>query len=195
MDKMESNIANVTKTNNLLREGITAQEQDKVSLHRDSSEYQGDDLGVDARPLSQELRPVNTEINLTVGEVVRDQEEAMSTGKYSLVDGLFNQNSPVPKTSGQLSSHSPSQGVKAAHSTSSKWKFDDENDLNMGNEIIDQIVTEKESPQTYDPPILENLASAVTKFWQTETRNKEKTKKLKNEYMVASNCPKFYVST
>ena len=49
MDKMESNIANVTKTNNLLREGITAQEQDKVSLHRDSSEYQGDDLGVGAR--------------------------------------------------------------------------------------------------------------------------------------------------
>ena len=29
-DKMESNIANVTKTNNLLHERITAQEQDKV---------------------------------------------------------------------------------------------------------------------------------------------------------------------
>ena len=37
MDKMESNIANVTKTNNLLYERITAQEQDKVSLHPDSS--------------------------------------------------------------------------------------------------------------------------------------------------------------
>ena len=41
----------------------------------------------------------------------------------------------------------------------------------MGNEIIDQIVTEKKSPQAHGPPILENLASRVTKFWQTEARN------------------------
>ena len=195
MDKMESNIANVTRTNNLLNERITAQEQDKVSRHPDSSEHQGDDLGEEVRPSSVELRPVNTEIDLTVGEVVRDQVEAISTGKYSLVAGLFNQNSPVFKTSGQLSKHSPSQGVKAAHSTSSKRKLDDENDLNVSNEIIDQIVTEKESSQAYGPPILENLAFAVTKFWQTEARNEQKIKKLKNEYFVASNCPKFYVPT
>ena len=88
----------------------------------------------------------------------------MSTGKYSLVADLFNQNSPVPKTSGHLSSHSPSQGVKAAHSTSSKGKLDDENDLDVGNEIIDQIVTEIELPQEYGPPILENLASGLTKL-------------------------------
>ena len=67
--------------------------------------------------------------------------------------------------------------------------------MNVGDEIIDQIVTEKESPQAYGPPILENLASAVTKFWQTEARNEQKIKKLKNEYLVASNCPKFYVPT
>ena len=95
----------------------------------------------------------------------------MSTGKYSLVTGLFNQNSSVPKTSDHLSSDSSSQDVKAVHSTSSKRKFDDENYLNVGNEIIDQIVTEKESPQAHCPTILENLASAVTKFWQTEARN------------------------
>ena len=83
MDKMESNIANVTKTNNLLQEKITAQEQDKISLHPDSSEYQGDDLGEKVRPSPEELRPVNTEIDLTVAEVVRDEAEAMSTGKYS----------------------------------------------------------------------------------------------------------------
>ena len=188
VDKMESNIANVTKTNNLLQERITAQEQDKVSLPPDSSEYQGYDLSEEVRPSSDELLPVNTDIDLTVGDVVRDQAEVMSTGKHSLVAGLFNQNTPVPKTSGHLSSHSTSQGVKAAHSTSSKRKLDDENDLNVGNEIIDQIVTEKESPQTYGPPILENLASAVTKFWQTEARNEQKIKKLKNEYLVASNC-------
>ena len=162
---MESNIANVTKTSNLLHERITAQEQDKVSLHPDSSKYQGDDLGEEIRPSSEELRPVNTEIDLTfVSEVAIDQAEAMSTGKYSLVADLFSQNSLVPKTSGHLSSHSPSQDVKAAHSTSSKRKLDDKNDLNVGNEIIDQIVPKKESPQTHGPPILENLVSAVTNF-------------------------------
>ena len=100
IDKMESNIANVIKTNNLLQERITAQEQDRVSLHPDSSDYQGNDLGEEVRPSSEELRPVNTEIDLTVGKVVRHQTEAMSTGKYSLVTGLFNQNSSLPKTSG-----------------------------------------------------------------------------------------------
>ena len=52
-----------------------------------------DDLGDEVRPSSEELRPVNTEIDLNVGEVVRDQAEAMSTDKYSLEAGLFNKNS------------------------------------------------------------------------------------------------------
>ena len=112
---MESNIANDTNTNNLLQERITAKNQDKVSLLPDSSEYQEDDLTEETMPSSQELNPVNTEIDLTVGEVVRDLAGAISLGKYSLVTGLFNQNSPIPKASGHLSSHSPSQGVKAAH--------------------------------------------------------------------------------
>ena len=100
MNKMESNTVNVIKTNNLLQEKVTAQEQDKVSLHPDSSEYQGDDLGEEVRSSSEELHPVSMEIDLNVVKVVRDQAEAMSTGKYSLVTGLFNQNSPLPKTSG-----------------------------------------------------------------------------------------------
>ena len=123
--------------------------QDKVSLHSDSSKYWGNDLGEEVRPSSEELCPVNTEIDLTVDEVDRDHIEAMSTGKYSLVAGLFNPNSPVPKTPGHLSSHSPSQAIKAAYSTGSKRKLDDENDLNVGNEIIGQIVTKKESTQAY----------------------------------------------
>lgn len=49
----------------------------------------------------------------------------------------------------------------------------------MGNEKIGQIFAEKESPQAYGPSILENVATAVTKFWQTETRNKQKNKKLR----------------
>ena len=35
----------------------------------------------------------------------------------------------------------------------------------------------------------------MTKSLQTEARNEQKIKKLKNEYLVASNCPKFYVPT
>ena len=84
-------------------------------------------MGEEVRPSSEELRPVNTEIDLTVGGVVTDQPEAMPTVKYSLVAGLINQNSPVLKTSGHLSSHSRSHDVKAGHSTSPRNKPDDEN--------------------------------------------------------------------
>ena len=94
MDNLELNITNVIKTNNL-HERITAQEQDKVSLYVDSFEYQGDDLDEEVRHSSEELRTVNTEIDLTVGEVVRDQAEAMSTCEYNSVTGLFNQNSYI----------------------------------------------------------------------------------------------------
>ena len=104
----------------------------KEALPRSTIRYQGNDLGKEVRLSSEELRPVNTETDLAVSEVVKDREEAMSTGKYSLVVGLLNENSLVPKSSVHLSSHSPSQGVKAARSTSSKRKLDDENDLNVG---------------------------------------------------------------
>ena len=67
-----------------------------------------------------------------------------------------------------------SRGVKLVHSIGSKKNPDDENDLNMGNKVIDQIVTEKESPQTYGSAILEKLAFAVAKFCQTEARNGKK---------------------
>ena len=35
----------------------------------------------------------------------------------------------------------------------------------------------------------------MTKLWQNESWNKQKIIKLKIEYLVASNCPKFYVAT
>ena len=89
----------------------------------------------------------------------------MTAGKYSLVAGLLNQNSPVRKISGPLSSRSPSQGVKAVHSTSYKKERHHKNELNVGNDIIDHIVTEKKSPQANSSPLLENIASAVTKLW------------------------------
>ena len=72
MDKMKSNIAYVPKTNNLLHERITDQEQDKVSLNPFLVEK--------VRTSSEELRPINTDIDPTVGEVVSDQAEVMSTG-------------------------------------------------------------------------------------------------------------------
>ena len=78
----------------------------------------------------------------------------MYTGKCSLVACLFNQNSLVSKISCNFSSRSCSQDVEAAHSTIFKWKLDNGKDLKVGNEIIDQIVTKKESTQAYGPPIL-----------------------------------------
>ena len=73
------------------------------------------------RPLPEVLQPVNTDVNLTVVEVVRDQAKPMSTCKYNLVTCLFNQDSSVSKTFVHLSSYSLPQDIKAAHSTSSKW--------------------------------------------------------------------------
>ena len=54
---------------------------------------------------------IYAKIYLIVGKVVRNQAEAMSTCVYSLVTGLFNQNSQVPKISGHFSSYSPFQGT------------------------------------------------------------------------------------
>ena len=56
MDKMESNITNITKTNNFLHERISSQEQDKVLFHPDSSRHQGDNLGGNVRSSSKDLR-------------------------------------------------------------------------------------------------------------------------------------------
>ena len=50
-------------------------------------------MGEEVRPFSEELCPVNTDIDVTTGEAVIDQAEAMSTVQYSLVAGMFNQNS------------------------------------------------------------------------------------------------------
>ena len=46
--------------------------QSKVSLHPNSSEYQGNNVGEEVRKLGVDLRPGNTERGLTAGEVVRD---------------------------------------------------------------------------------------------------------------------------
>ena len=110
MDKIELNIANVTKTNKFFHERTTAQEQDKVSLHLNL-----EDLGHD---VGKEVRQYRSYCD--IGEQVRDQAEEMSTFKYSLIAGLFNPKPPLPKTSDQLKSYSPSRGVNAAHLINSK---------------------------------------------------------------------------
>ena len=53
IDKIESNTANVTKTNKLFHEEITVQEQDKVSLHTNLGDL-GDDVGEEFRSSSEE---------------------------------------------------------------------------------------------------------------------------------------------
>ena len=86
--------------------------------------------------------------------------------------------SPVPIKSGPLPLHLSSQGRKAVHSTIPKKKLDEENELIMGNEIIDQTVTQKQLPKAYGLPIFENIATSVA-----------------NEYLFDLNYRKFYVHT
>ena len=64
--------------------------------------------------------------------------------------------------------------------------------LDVGNEVIDENVCQKVAPQACDPPILENLAKACTKFWIIESKNDLVIKKLKSDFAVPSNCDKFY---
>ena len=94
---------------------FSSQGKGKVSLHPISSEYQGNDVDEEVKLLSEELHHVNTEIDLTDGEEVKDQGEAMSTSKHNLVAVLINKNSPVLNTSGQLPSYSLSHVIKVAH--------------------------------------------------------------------------------
>ena len=149
MGQTEPIIANATKTNNLLCESITAEEQDKVSLHHDLSEHQGYDLGKKVRRLFDKFLPVNMDIDLTVYEAGKYQARRTYIFKYSFVICLFNQKFQVPKISDQLWSHSPYQFVKVAHSSNSKRKLDDKNCLNVGNKIFDLVLREKDLPQGY----------------------------------------------
>ena len=53
IDKIESNTANVTKTNKLFHEKITVQEQDKVSLHTNLGDL-GDEVGEEFKSSCEE---------------------------------------------------------------------------------------------------------------------------------------------
>ena len=54
---------------------------------------------------------------------------------------------------------------------SSKTKVDDENDLNVGTEIIDQIFTEITLNLWFIN--IKNSSHCRKKFWQTEARNEQ----------------------
>ena len=108
---------------------MTFQQQLQVSFLPNSSEHEDDDVGEKIRSLSEKLRPNNIEIDYTAGKIVKDQAEAMYNFKYTSVGGMFNKKFLVPKTSGQLPSYSPCQGVKVAYSTSSKRILNDKNNL------------------------------------------------------------------
>ena len=72
MYKMVSNIVNAANTYYLLHERITPQEQAKVFLYPNSSEYQGEDVDGEVRALSEELRHINLEMYLILGKLVRN---------------------------------------------------------------------------------------------------------------------------
>ena len=193
LDKMEASVANVSSANLLLQERLTAQEQDRISLHPSASEFSGELAGGEYQPSVEELDTCNQDSSKTscqAEESAEAQSEVMSTSKCSIVAGLFK----------QKTSRNEKQLTVILTSTpfvSIKRKREETNDLKFGNEVIKEIVItkDKESPQVCGPPILENLASAVTKFWKTEAKSDLVIKKLKGNYAVASNCPKLFVQT
>ena len=88
----------------------------------------------------------------------KHQQEVLCTSKCSLVAGLFTEKFVLHNQSGDLS-NTDSLNLIVVSVSGSKRKHDKIiNYLNVGNELIDQIVNEKESPQVYGPPhIFETL--------------------------------------
>ena len=82
----------------------------------------------------------------------KHQQEVLWTSKCSLVAGLFTEKFVLHNQSGDLS-NTDSLNLIVVSVSGSKRKHDKIiNYLNVGNELIDQIVNEKESPQVYGPP-------------------------------------------
>ena len=111
-----------------------------------------------------------------------------------VVASLFNRMQPYEKAPSGKRSTSITSGSGTG---SKKWKLSEEGNiqgdgLDVGNEVIDENVCQKVAPQACDPPILENLAKACTKFWIIESKNDLVIKKLKSDFAVSSNCDKFY---
>ena len=76
----------------------------------------------------------------------KHQQEVLCTSKCSLVAGLFTEKFVLHNQSGDLS-NTDSLNLIVVSVSGSKRKHDKIiNYLNVGNELIDQIVNEKESP-------------------------------------------------
>ena len=110
---------------------------------------------------------------------------------------LFNRMQPYEKAPSRKRPTSITSGSGTSGSKKRKLSESEEGNiqgdgLDVGSEVIDETVCQKVAPQACGPPILENLAKACTKFWVTESKNDLVTKKLKSDFVVPSNCDKFY---
>ena len=117
------------------------------------------------------------------------------TANQSVVTTLFNriQSCEIAPSRKRLTSITSGSGT----SGSKKRKLSEEGKiqgdrLDVGNEVIDDIFCQKNAPQACGPPILDNLAKVCTKFWVTDSKNDLVIKKLKSDFVVLSNCDKFY---
>lgn len=87
----------------------------------------------------------------------KHQQEVLCTSKCSLVAGLFTEKFVLHNQSGDLS-NTDSLNLVVVSVSGSKRKHDKIiNYLNVGNEVIDQIVNEKESKGLWSPQIFDTL--------------------------------------
>ena len=163
----------------------TVREQDRLSLHAPVDQEL---TGGDKNPSVEEFASCTSEFNPANPASPGYIKE---TANQSVVAALFNRMQPDDKTPSRKRSTS---GSGSSASASKKQKVSEgihQGDrLDVGNEVIKEIVYEKVAPQASGPPILENLSKACTKFWITESKNEQVVKKLKSDYPVPSNCKK-----
>ena len=188
MNRMENSIASMKQSQTKQKTGTssiretTAIEHDNVSLHAPVDKALCGEVN---QPSVEEKKPCDPELN---GNLESPGSSAVekSTGNRSLVAALFKR--PTDHSS------ESSMSQEGRNCTNSRKRGREEgHETDVGDEIVKQIVYEKETPKANGPPILSNLAEAFKKFWLIELKNDQTIKKLKLDYVIPSNCEEFHV--
>ena len=186
INRMENSIASMKQSQTKQKTGTpsiretTAIENDNISLHVPVDKAL---CGESNQPSVEEKNPCDPEFN---GNLESPGSSAVikSTGNRSLVAALFK------RPTGNSSESSMSQEGRNC-TNSRKRGCEEGHEIDVGDEIVKQIVYEKETPKANGPPILSNLAEAFKKFWLIESKNDQIIKKLKLDYVAPSDCEEF----
>lgn len=77
---------------------------------------------------------------------------------------------------------------ESSSSSQKRKKKSEEDDLQLHEEIIDNIIGERQTKQNNGPAILKKLAVGVKKFWTEDSKNNKLLKDYKQNLLIPENC-------